>query len=174
MEKKPVDTTRRALFDRGRDRGRRRRRGGGGRPVHRTMTPSAKRRRSAPGRDRYQRPQARRTDHRKMAGQTGLGAAAHGGDAGRYQRANAELSDPESGKSAQPDYAKNEFRARKAEFLVVLGICTHLAVRRPISSRAPITARRQTGRAVFSAPATVRGLTSRAGYSRACRRPPIL
>ena len=39
---------------------------------------------------------------------------------------NAALSDPESGASAQPDYAKNEFRARKAEFLVVLGICTHL------------------------------------------------
>ena len=39
---------------------------------------------------------------------------------------NPELSDPESGASAQPDYAKNEFRAREAEFLVVLGICTHL------------------------------------------------
>jgi len=39
---------------------------------------------------------------------------------------NDKLSDPQSDNSAQPDYAKNEFRALKEEFLVVIGICTHL------------------------------------------------
>lgn len=37
-----------------------------------------------------------------------------------------ELKDPTSAASAQPDYAKNEVRARKPEFLVLIGICTHL------------------------------------------------
>ena len=39
---------------------------------------------------------------------------------------NDKVSDPTSDDSAQPDYAKNEFRARENEFLVVIGICTHL------------------------------------------------
>jgi len=39
---------------------------------------------------------------------------------------NDAVSDPISDNSAQPDYAKNEYRARKDEFLVVIGICTHL------------------------------------------------
>ena len=39
---------------------------------------------------------------------------------------NAEVSDPQSDQSAQPDYAKNEYRAIEDEYLVVLGICTHL------------------------------------------------
>lgn len=37
-----------------------------------------------------------------------------------------ELRDPSSDSSAQPDYAKNEYRARENEFLVVIGACTHL------------------------------------------------
>jgi ubiquinol-cytochrome c reductase iron-sulfur subunit len=36
------------------------------------------------------------------------------------------LRDPESDDSKQPEYAKNEYRSRKAEFLIVEGICTHL------------------------------------------------
>ncbi len=39
---------------------------------------------------------------------------------------NSDVSDPESDESAQPEYAKNEYRALKEEFLVVIGICTHL------------------------------------------------
>ena len=39
---------------------------------------------------------------------------------------NSNVSDPKSDESAQPEYAKNEYRARKEEFLVVIGICTHL------------------------------------------------
>ena len=36
------------------------------------------------------------------------------------------LSDPRSERSKQPAYAKNEQRARKPEYFVVLGVCTHL------------------------------------------------
>ncbi|MDD7804438.1 MAG: ubiquinol-cytochrome c reductase iron-sulfur subunit [Endozoicomonas sp. (ex Botrylloides leachii)] len=36
------------------------------------------------------------------------------------------LMDPMSNKSEQPDYAKNEFRALNDEFLVLVGLCTHL------------------------------------------------
>jgi len=36
------------------------------------------------------------------------------------------LADPESKASIQPDYAQNESRAIRPEFLVVLGVCTHL------------------------------------------------
>lgn len=37
-----------------------------------------------------------------------------------------ELRDPSSQESSQPDYCKNESRASNSEFLVVVGICTHL------------------------------------------------
>ena len=37
-----------------------------------------------------------------------------------------KLRDPDSDESLQPEYAKNEYRSRKPEFLVVEGICTHL------------------------------------------------
>jgi ubiquinol-cytochrome c reductase iron-sulfur subunit len=36
------------------------------------------------------------------------------------------LTDPESKSSEQPDYAKNEFRSAKPEFMVMEGVCTHL------------------------------------------------
>ena len=36
------------------------------------------------------------------------------------------LADPDSDASKQPEYAKNESRATKPEYLVVLGVCTHL------------------------------------------------
>ncbi len=37
-----------------------------------------------------------------------------------------ELRDVDSNESLQPDYAKNEHRSRKPEFLIIEGICTHL------------------------------------------------
>ena len=37
-----------------------------------------------------------------------------------------ELRDAESDESIQPEYAKNEYRSRKPEILVMEGICTHL------------------------------------------------
>lgn len=36
------------------------------------------------------------------------------------------VSDPGSDGSAQPEYAKNEYRSREKEYLVVIGACTHL------------------------------------------------
>lgn len=36
------------------------------------------------------------------------------------------LTDPSSKSSNQPDYAKNEFRARKPDVMVMEGVCTHL------------------------------------------------
>ncbi len=36
------------------------------------------------------------------------------------------LRDPESTEDQQPGYAKNEYRSIKPEFLVLIGICTHL------------------------------------------------
>ncbi|HET9699775.1 MAG TPA: ubiquinol-cytochrome c reductase iron-sulfur subunit [Burkholderiales bacterium] len=39
---------------------------------------------------------------------------------------NAQVADPKSEISEQPAYAKNEVRALKPEFFVVVGICTHL------------------------------------------------
>jgi ubiquinol-cytochrome c reductase iron-sulfur subunit len=39
---------------------------------------------------------------------------------------DAALKDPTSDKSDQPPYAKNVLRARKAEYLVLIGTCTHL------------------------------------------------
>ncbi|CUB07355.1 MAG: ubiquinol-cytochrome c reductase iron-sulfur subunit [Tepidiphilus sp.] len=37
-----------------------------------------------------------------------------------------QLADPTSEKSVQPPYAKNRHRSIKPEYLVVIGICTHL------------------------------------------------
>lgn len=37
-----------------------------------------------------------------------------------------KLKDPESQQSIQPDYAAGEFRAIKDEYLIVVGLCTHL------------------------------------------------
>ncbi len=39
---------------------------------------------------------------------------------------DADLKDPQSEESEQPDYAKNEGRARRADVLVLIGTCTHL------------------------------------------------
>lgn len=37
-----------------------------------------------------------------------------------------KLADPKSERRQQPDYAKNEYRSIKPEYLVAIGICTHL------------------------------------------------
>ncbi len=37
-----------------------------------------------------------------------------------------QLLDPDSEMPQQPEYCKNEFRSRKPEYLVAVGICTHL------------------------------------------------
>jgi ubiquinol-cytochrome c reductase iron-sulfur subunit len=45
---------------------------------------------------------------------------------GRVAGHDGELKDPTSQYSDQPEYAKNPLRSRTPEFLVVIGICTHL------------------------------------------------
>jgi ubiquinol-cytochrome c reductase iron-sulfur subunit len=42
------------------------------------------------------------------------------------RRNDANVADPQSRKPMQPPYARNEFRSIKPDFLVVVGICTHL------------------------------------------------
>jgi len=44
----------------------------------------------------------------------------------RIEGHDADLKDPQSLHSEQPPYAKNDLRSRNAEFLVLIGICTHL------------------------------------------------
>jgi len=39
---------------------------------------------------------------------------------------NTEVRDPDSSEEQQPPYAKNEYRSIKPEYLVVIGLCTHL------------------------------------------------
>jgi ubiquinol-cytochrome c reductase iron-sulfur subunit len=39
---------------------------------------------------------------------------------------DAQLKDPTSQQSTQPDYARNAMRSRTAEYLVMIGYCTHL------------------------------------------------
>jgi ubiquinol-cytochrome c reductase iron-sulfur subunit len=42
------------------------------------------------------------------------------------KKLDAKLADPKSNKPMQPEYAKNEYRSIKPEYLVAVGICTHL------------------------------------------------
>jgi ubiquinol-cytochrome c reductase iron-sulfur subunit len=44
----------------------------------------------------------------------------------RLKGHDAQLKDPSSAKSEQPEYAKNIMRSRKADYLVLIGTCTHL------------------------------------------------
>ena len=37
-----------------------------------------------------------------------------------------KVRDPDSEQAQQPDYARNEYRSIKPEYLVVIGLCTHL------------------------------------------------
>ena len=46
------------------------------------------------------------------------------------------LRDPESAESDQPEFARNEARALKPEFLVITGVCTHLGCA-PLDKFAP-------------------------------------
>jgi ubiquinol-cytochrome c reductase iron-sulfur subunit len=42
------------------------------------------------------------------------------------RKADDKVTDPKSEVAAQPDYAKNENRSIKPEYLVLIGICSHL------------------------------------------------
>lgn len=45
---------------------------------------------------------------------------------GRLDKVEQYLRDPDSSESDQPEYAENQARARKPEYFVVVGQCTHL------------------------------------------------
>ncbi len=45
---------------------------------------------------------------------------------GALPKLNDQLADPDSKRDMQPEYAKNPNRSIKPEYLVVVGICTHL------------------------------------------------
>ena len=45
---------------------------------------------------------------------------------GTLPKLDSQVADPKSEVDMQPDYARNETRAIKKEFMVVIGICTHL------------------------------------------------
>ena len=42
------------------------------------------------------------------------------------KKVDDQVSDPKSENTQQPDYAQNETRSRKPEFMIMLGVCTHL------------------------------------------------
>ncbi|MGB7991234.1 MAG: ubiquinol-cytochrome c reductase iron-sulfur subunit [Candidatus Methylophosphatis roskildensis] len=42
------------------------------------------------------------------------------------KKVTSQLLDPASKRDQQPDYCRNAFRSRKPEYLVAVGICTHL------------------------------------------------
>lgn len=42
------------------------------------------------------------------------------------KKADGMVSDPKSDRKQQPEYCHNEFRSIKPEYMVVVGICTHL------------------------------------------------
>lgn len=42
------------------------------------------------------------------------------------EKIESRLADPESQNSQQPEYAQNRYRSREPEYLVMVGVCTHL------------------------------------------------
>jgi ubiquinol-cytochrome c reductase iron-sulfur subunit len=42
------------------------------------------------------------------------------------KKMDTRVADPNSDASVQPEYAKNEYRSRKPDYLILIGICTHL------------------------------------------------
>jgi ubiquinol-cytochrome c reductase iron-sulfur subunit len=44
----------------------------------------------------------------------------------KLNQANPQLRDPDSQVDQQPDYAQNKYRSIKPEYLILVGICTHL------------------------------------------------
>ena len=66
----------------------------------------------------------------------------------------AQLRDPESKESEQPPYAKNSARALNPEYLVLVGVCTHLgcAPHEPLPARRRRARRRLAGRLLLPLP----------------------
>ena len=89
------------------------------------------------------------------------------------KKTEPQLADPASDRKAYPtpDYAKNTHRSIKPEYLVVVGICSHLGCSPwKNSRRAPSLRCRTTGRVVSSACAMAPSSTCLAAFSRARQR----
>lgn len=90
-------------------------------------------------------------------------------------KVDALLADPKSLRNPDditPPYARNEDRSIKPEILVVVGICPHLAVRLPTSSRPARSLLCPTiGRAASCARATARPSTWRGVSTKTSPRP---
>src|SRR3990172_2204734 len=82
-----------------------------------------------------------------------------------------KVTDPKSDVPLQPEYAKNEYRSIKPEFLVLVGICTHLGCspqQKSAEAKGEMGADWAGG--VFSAPATDRSSIWPAASTRARQR----
>ena len=87
------------------------------------------------------------------------------------KKADPEVADPKSQRTQYPtpEYARNEYRSIKPEFLITVASARTSAARRPARSR-PARARCLATIPVSSAHATVRHSTWRAACSRTSRR----
>ncbi len=90
------------------------------------------------------------------------------------KHADALVADPNSDRKTYPvpEYAKNEYRSIKPEYLVAVGICPHLGCS-PVDKFQPGAQPScpMTGKAVFCVPATARPSTWPAASSRTSPRP---
>ena len=70
------------------------------------------------------------------------------------RRTTSKLKDPNSKDSIQPAYAKNEMRSRRADVLVLIGICTHLGClpKQFFDPGDPVLGRQLAGRIPLSLP----------------------
>jgi ubiquinol-cytochrome c reductase iron-sulfur subunit len=87
------------------------------------------------------------------------------------QSDDGRVADPQSRRSEQPDYARNQFRSLKPEYLVVVGICTHLGCSPVQRSRRRPSPSPPTGAAASTAPATARCSISPGASTRTSPRP---
>jgi len=88
------------------------------------------------------------------------------------KKTDAQVADPNSLRKPDeltPTYARNEYRSIKPEFLVAVGICSHLGCS-PSDKLAPVRCP-TTGKAASSAPATAPRSTWRAESSRTSPHP---
>ena len=85
---------------------------------------------------------------------------------------DSKVADPKSlrTKELTPEYARNEYRSMKPEYLVVVGICSHLGCH-PLDQFKAGAKCRGGPNGDSCVPATARRSISRAGSTRTSRRP---
>jgi ubiquinol-cytochrome c reductase iron-sulfur subunit len=88
------------------------------------------------------------------------------------KRMDSKVADPESQRPMQPQYAQNEYRSIKPEWLVLVGICTHLGCSPTDQLKAGPDSGLGEDWADSSVPATAPSSTLPGAYSRTCPLPP--